>query len=127
MAAGVNNTFRQVGIATGIAALGAIFQSHIQSAMAAGLAGTPAARQAGAIGQAVSSGSISQAVSRLPAPVRARVAELAQTAFVGGLNDIFVVGAIVAFAGAVASLVMVQAKDFHRPDAPPGRADPAVA
>jgi EmrB/QacA subfamily drug resistance transporter len=127
MAAGVNNTFRQVGIATGIAALGAIFQSHVQSAMAAGLAGTPAARQAGAIGQAVSSGSISQVVSRLPGPVRARVAELARTAFVGGLNDIFVVGAIVAFAGAVASLVMVQAKDFHRPGAPSGRPEPAVA
>ncbi len=28
MAAGVNNTFRQVGIATGIAGLGAIFQSY---------------------------------------------------------------------------------------------------
>ena len=29
MASGINNTFRQVGIATGIAALGAIFQSRI--------------------------------------------------------------------------------------------------
>jgi hypothetical protein len=66
-------------------------------------------------------------VSRLPGPVRARVAELARTAFVGGLNDIFVVGAIVAFAGAVASLVMVQAKDFHRPGAPSGRPEPAAA
>ena len=31
MASGINNTFRQVGIATGIAALGAIFQSQIAS------------------------------------------------------------------------------------------------
>jgi hypothetical protein len=29
MAAGINNTFRQVGIATGIGGLGAIFQSKI--------------------------------------------------------------------------------------------------
>jgi EmrB/QacA subfamily drug resistance transporter len=36
MAAGVNNTFRQVGIATGIAGLGAIFQSYY------GPGGTPA-------------------------------------------------------------------------------------
>src|SRR6185437_13197426 len=31
MASGINNTFRQVGIATGIAALGAVFQSRIAS------------------------------------------------------------------------------------------------
>src|SRR3954449_9489021 len=31
MAAGINNTFRQVGIATGIAALGAIFQARVES------------------------------------------------------------------------------------------------
>ena len=36
MAAGVNNTFRQVGIATGIAGLGAIFQSYYRPG------GTPA-------------------------------------------------------------------------------------
>ena len=29
MASGINNTFRQVGIATGIAALGAIFQNQV--------------------------------------------------------------------------------------------------
>ncbi len=34
MASGINNTFRQVGIATGIAALGAIFQSQIASSFA---------------------------------------------------------------------------------------------
>ena len=34
MASGINNTFRQVGIATGIAALGAIFQSRIASSLA---------------------------------------------------------------------------------------------
>jgi predicted MFS family arabinose efflux permease len=39
MASGINNTFRQVGIATGIAALGAIFQRHDPDAagFAAGL------------------------------------------------------------------------------------------
>src|SRR5919201_870614 len=34
MASGINNTFRQAGIATGIAALGAIFQSRIHSHLA---------------------------------------------------------------------------------------------
>jgi EmrB/QacA subfamily drug resistance transporter len=42
MGAGVNNTFRQVGIATGIAALGAILQSKAGSAAAASGRGDPA-------------------------------------------------------------------------------------
>ena len=34
MASGINNTFRQVGIATGVAALGAVFQSQVSSKLA---------------------------------------------------------------------------------------------
>ena len=41
MASGANNTFRQVGIATGIAVLGAVFQSQIVSHTSAALAKTP--------------------------------------------------------------------------------------
>src|SRR5205807_7770601 len=41
MASGINNTFRQVGIATGIAVLGAIFESVIKDRLAPKLAGTP--------------------------------------------------------------------------------------
>src|SRR3954463_5919962 len=43
MASGINTTFRQVGIATGIAGLGAIFQSRVQDKVMAALAGTPVA------------------------------------------------------------------------------------
>src|SRR5690348_18446090 len=42
MASGINNTCRQVGIATGIAGLGAIFQHQVQSKATELLAGTPA-------------------------------------------------------------------------------------
>jgi EmrB/QacA subfamily drug resistance transporter len=62
MAAGVNNTFRQVGIATGIAGLGAILQR--------------------------------------------------QHSFVAGLNDILLVAAFVAFAGAVLGLALVRTGDL---------------
>jgi predicted MFS family arabinose efflux permease len=64
MASGINNTFRQVGIATGIAGLGAIFQTR--------------------------------------------------HGYVPGLNAIFLVGAFIAFAGALAGLVLVRGKDFVR-------------
>ena len=43
MASGINSTFRQVGVATGIAVLGSIFQSQLSSALAPKLGGTPVA------------------------------------------------------------------------------------
>jgi len=113
MASGVNNTFRQVGIATGIAGLGAIFTSHVQSAIRAGLAGTALAGRAGAIGQAVSSGAIARVARTLPPPERERVVHVARSAFVGGLNDILVVASVLAFTGAILSVVLVRDRDFH--------------
>jgi EmrB/QacA subfamily drug resistance transporter len=68
MASGTNNTFRQIGIATGVAALGAIYQSH-----------------------------------RDP---------------IDGLNAILLVGAFVAFAGAVVGLALVRREDFVRAPQP---------
>src|SRR5438445_3826525 len=53
MASGINNTFRQVGIATGIAALGAIFQSRIASNLAS--SGVPV-QEVHPLAQAISSG-----------------------------------------------------------------------
>jgi EmrB/QacA subfamily drug resistance transporter len=80
MASGINNTFRQVGIATGIAALGAIFQSRVGNAASGG--------------------------------THAHLTEAAKSAFVSGLNEILVVGAIVAACGAVLALVLVRPQDF---------------
>jgi len=68
MASGTNNTFRQIGIATGVAALGAIYQSHHDP--------------------------------------------------IDGLNAILLVGAFVAFAGAVVGLVLVRPQDFVRAPQP---------
>src|SRR5439155_12965400 len=45
MASGINNTFRQVGIATGIAGLGAVFQHDVTSKTSAALAQAPAGRE----------------------------------------------------------------------------------
>ena len=45
MASGANNTFRQVGIATGIAVLGAVFQSQIVAHTRAALAKTAVRRR----------------------------------------------------------------------------------
>ena len=64
MASGINNTFRQVGIATGVAGLGAIYQS--------------------------------------------------QASPIDGLNEILLVAAFVALAGAVLAVALVRDSDFVR-------------
>jgi EmrB/QacA subfamily drug resistance transporter len=112
MASGINNTFRQTGIATGIAGLGAIFQHQVQSRLVDALAGTPAAGRGDALAHAVSSGQASQAVASAPPASRAVIAHAARTAFVGGLNDILIVAGVVALVGAVLAGALVRQSDF---------------
>ena len=112
MASGINSTFRQVGIACGIAGLGAIFQARVESRLTELLAGTPVGSRAPEIASAVASGGGSEAIATAPAPVRATVARAAEGAFVTGLNDILVVAAVVAFVGALLTFVLVRARDF---------------
>src|SRR3954447_11255535 len=90
MASGINNTFRQVGIATGIAALGAIFQSHVQHKVIDGLSNSPVAAHASAIAHAVSSGAGRQSFGGVPDQARALVEHVARDAFISGLNELFV-------------------------------------
>jgi EmrB/QacA subfamily drug resistance transporter len=118
MAAGINNTFRQVGIATGIAGLGAIFQSRVESKAqslltAGGIRGSQAHQIAHAIATQRGGGGVGQAAA----------AHAAQVAFISALNDILVVGAVVAFAGAVLGLLLVRSSDFaHGAEAVPAAA-----
>ena len=112
MASGINNTFRQVGIATGIAGLGAIFQHQAQSRVIDALAATPAAGRSHSIAHAVSSGAASQAIHSAPTASQAVIEHAARSAFIGGLNDIFVVAAVTAFAGAVLATALVRQSDF---------------
>jgi EmrB/QacA subfamily drug resistance transporter len=111
MASGTNNTFRQVGIATGIAALGAIFQDRITSEIAA--SGVPQ-RFVHPLSEAIASGG-----TRLPrTTVAPHAVRLAHSAFISGLNAILVVAAVAAFAGAVLAFVLVRQRDFVASSAP---------
>jgi EmrB/QacA subfamily drug resistance transporter len=86
---GINATFRQVGIATGIAGLGAIFQHQLAARLGAG---------AGFL-----SGGASRAGAAPPA---------VHAAFVSALDDILWVGTGIAAAGAVLAFLLVRGKDF---------------
>ena len=65
MGSGINSTFRQVGIATGIAALGSIFTSQVRTHVSSGL---HAAHLGGAqtIATAISSGQTHRAIAHVP-------------------------------------------------------------
>jgi MFS family permease len=122
MASGINNTFRQVGLATGIAALGAIFQSHVQHKVVDGLAHSPVAAHASDIAHAVSSGAGRQTFGSIPEQARSLVEHVARDAFISGLNELFVVGAVIAFTGALLSFVLVRQSDFVASAAQPASA-----
>jgi len=98
-------------------------------------AGLQAAHQGGAhtIAAAIATGQTHQAIAHVAPQARATVGEVARASFVAGLNEIFLVAAIVAFAGAVAALLWIRSSDFlAQTKAPPneGTADalePATA
>ncbi|MDX6586379.1 MAG: hypothetical protein QOI31_852 [Solirubrobacterales bacterium] len=112
MASGINSTFRQVGIATGVAVLGVIFQSRVESELSDLVPQAPAS-----FADAVASGGAQSVIETLPASVQAEASRAASEAFVSGLNTILVVGAAIAILGAIASFLLVRDDDFV---APPG-------
>jgi hypothetical protein len=112
MASGVNSTFRQVGIATGIAALGSIFAHEVADGVTAGLRGTPVADQSDRIAGAITGGQVDQVVAATPEPFRATIADLATSSFIDALNHITTIAAVIAFAAGVLCLLLIRQKDF---------------
>jgi EmrB/QacA subfamily drug resistance transporter len=129
MASGISSTFRQVGIATGIAGLGAIFQSQITTRLADALAATPGAARSDGLAHAVSAGGAPQALAGAPAAARPRLEQAIDVAFTAALNDILLVAAVVAIVGGLLALVLVRAKDFvgHGAAQPVPEVEPAPA
>jgi EmrB/QacA subfamily drug resistance transporter len=116
MAAGINDTFRQVGIAVGIAAWGAIFLGRGANEVEQLAAGTPAAtgERPRQLVEAVSSGNLDQALASVPPGARDQVATAANEGFLAGLNDILMLGGILSIAGALVALWLVREKDIER-------------
>jgi hypothetical protein len=112
MAAGINTTFRQIGLAAGVAALGSIFASLIRHGVASSLAGTSLARSTHQLATAVSSGNVGRVLARAPRGARDQLAAASTSSFVHALNDILLIAAVVAFAGAAVALVLIRHKDF---------------
>jgi EmrB/QacA subfamily drug resistance transporter len=114
MAAGINDTFRQVGIAVGIAAWGAIFLgtgAAKTQQVAAGAVDHSEARQ---LVEATSSGALHQALAGVPAQAQPAIRNAAEQGFLHGLNEILMLGALLSFLGAVFALWLVRERDIER-------------
>jgi EmrB/QacA subfamily drug resistance transporter len=116
MAAGINDTFRQVGVGVGIAVWGAIFVGRGAAKVADLAAGTPAAsggrpRQ---LVEAASSGDLDRALNAVPPQARETVSHAAREGFLAGLNDVLMLGGLVSLAGAVLALWLVREREIER-------------
>ena len=125
MASGANSTFRQVGIATGIATLGSLFANQVGREVSDGLAGTPVAGRADEIAAAITGGQVQRAVDAAPPAVREQIAEVATSGFVDSLNHIILIAMVLAFATGVLTLLLIRQQDFVGYGGPPaGAAEP---
>jgi EmrB/QacA subfamily drug resistance transporter len=116
MAAGINDTFRQVGVAVGIAVWGAIFVGRGADKVEELVAGTPAAtgERPRQLVEAASSGNLDQALASVPPGARQAASNAAREGFLTGLNDVLMLGALVSLAGAALALWLVRERDIER-------------
>jgi EmrB/QacA subfamily drug resistance transporter len=116
MASGINNTFRQVGIATGIAGLGAVFQHDVTQKTVAALSGGPGRevlRAAhGKLDTALVSGEVGQIAGALPQGARRALMHAYRVGFTDAFTSILIIAACVALAGSVFAFALVRGRDF---------------
>jgi len=105
MASGISNTFRIGGVATGIAAIGALFQHRLTEGLQ-----PVAGSHATALARSVAAGGVRAA--QVAAHGDPAVVGAARQAFVLSMNGLFLLGAATVGVGAVFAL-LVRRKDFY--------------
>jgi EmrB/QacA subfamily drug resistance transporter len=122
MASGINNTFRQVGIATGIAGLGAIFQHDVTRNTTAALSSGPGREVLhaahGKLTTALVSGEVGQVARSLPHAAREALMHSYRVGFTEAFSSILIIAACVALAGSIFAFVLVRSSDFVAPHVP---------
>jgi EmrB/QacA subfamily drug resistance transporter len=113
MASGISNTFRIGGLATGIAALGAIFQDGVRTKLGALLPGSGHALAA----TVVASGPHA-------ASTQANTVHAATVAFVSGMHSLLLAGAVCVVIGAAAAFGFVRTRDLVHAAPPTEHATP---
>ncbi len=131
MASGINSTLRQVGIATGIAALGSIFSQQVTKAVTGDLQGKVPAAALDPLTAALSGGQVQIAAraageqaaqsggAQAGARAQALVEQVGTAAVVDALNHILLIAAIIAAVAAVSCFVLIRQRDFVGHGQPP--------
>ena len=105
MAAGLTNTLRQVGTATGVAVFGAFYASRVTAATLHDLAGLPATpATVHRLAAAVASGAGTRVAAAAPPAARAAVTHAARAGTASGLDDVLLAAAAFAAVGAIVGL-----------------------
>jgi EmrB/QacA subfamily drug resistance transporter len=113
MASGVNTTFREIGIATGIAVYGSVFASALRQNLNHALAGIPSLeRHLPGVVTAIQQGNAAKAISAVPPASRAPLGAAVHASFASALDVLLVVSAVLALVGAVCSIVLIRRRDF---------------
>jgi EmrB/QacA subfamily drug resistance transporter len=119
VASGINDTFRQVAVASGTAGLGALFLALSQRRIEDLLPGVGSQRARG-LAEAASSGT-------LPAHASHAVVNAARDGFAHGFSTILLAGSGLALLGALLALLLVRDGDLRHDEAPAVDAEAAVA
>ncbi len=130
MASGINSTFRQVGIATGIAGLGAVFQHEIVSHTARALVTTGQAGEVrtaarGQLPALLQSGEVGHLLHSLSPAARGALVHSYRVGFTDAFTSILLIAAAVALVGAVLAFALVRQRDFVASAEPGGEPAPA--
>ncbi|MHB1808049.1 MAG: MFS transporter [Solirubrobacteraceae bacterium] len=117
MASGINSTFRQVGIATGIAGLGAVFEHEVvktttSKLQAAGQAHAVNAAAHGRLSALLQSGEVTSLFRILSPAGRGALASAYRVGFTGAFDSVLLIAAGIAAVGGVLALALVRGRDF---------------
>ena len=119
MASGVNTTFRQIGIATSIAAFGSIFTSSIRSHLEHSLSSLPALASKGPlVVGAIQQGNVAKVIGSVSGSAQGELVAAIHVAFAGAMNELLIVSGILALVGSVSSVLLIRSKDFVASQAP---------
>jgi hypothetical protein len=100
--------------------LGTLLHATVRTEMESSLAGTALSAKATELAEAVAGGLSQRAAALLPDELRVQFIQAAESSYVAGLQQIFVVSGIVALLGAISTVVLVRGADLKFPTAGAG-------
>ncbi|MFE2185553.1 MFS transporter [Streptomyces sp. NPDC059455] len=113
VASGINETFQQVGIAVGIAGVGAFFQNRVADRFTNSEVGRQLGHdKADGAAQAISSGSL-ETVAQSSGAMRDQMLSAGRDAYMDAFHSAMNICAVLGFIAAVVGFLVIRTKDLH--------------